>query len=142
MDSNLKREIIIDNYQNPFHKKDVLSDSYIRVNTNNESCIDDIFLNVKFDGNKISDMYFSGEACAITTSATSIMIRNMIGKTIEEVNEMIDAYQNMIDEKEYDRDLLNDLVVYDETYKQANRKKCALMPFVAIKKAILKYQEK
>ena len=35
--------------------------------------------------NKIEDIRFDGEACAISTAATSIMIRNLIGKTLEEV---------------------------------------------------------
>ena len=42
----------------------------------------------------------------------------------------------MINEKEYDKDLLKDLNVYDEIYLQPNRKNCALLPANAIKKAL------
>ena len=38
----------------------------------------------------------------------------------------------MIDEKEYDKELLGELNVYDEIYKQPNRKTCALLPSNAI----------
>ena len=38
----------------------------------------------------------------------------------------------MINEQEYDVDKLGELVVYDEIYKQPNRKNCALLPGLAI----------
>ena len=44
MDSNLKREIILDNYSNPFNKSTEGVEGYIKVNSNNESCIDNIDL--------------------------------------------------------------------------------------------------
>ena len=142
MDNNLRREIIIDNYQNPTNRKEISDTSFIKSTTKSDSCIDNIDLYVKFNDNKIVDMYFNGEACAITTSATSIMIKMMIGKRIEEVLKIIDNYEKMIDEQEYSKELLGELNVYDEIYKQPNRKKCALFPFVTLKKAISEYQNK
>lgn len=141
MDSNLRREIIVDNYQNPTNKKDILDDSFIKTNTRSESCIDNITLYVKIEQDKIVDVYFNGEACAITTSATSIMIKSLIGKTLKEAEEIMNNYYNMIEEKEYKEDLLGELNAYDEIYKQPSRKKCAILPFETMKKAIEVYQE-
>ena len=39
----------------------------------------------------------------------------------------------MINEEEYDKDLLNELEVYDEIYKQPARKKCATLGINGIK---------
>ena len=75
MDSNLRREIIVDNYQNPTNKKTIDDKEFITASTISDSCIDNITLFVKFKDNVIQDIYFDGEACAITTSATSIMIK-------------------------------------------------------------------
>ena len=136
MDSNLRREIIMDNYQDPMNRGLIDDDSYLKVNTNSESCIDNLDYMMKIDNNKIIDIRFDGEACAISTSATSIMIRNLIGKSIEEAKELLTNYKNMINEKEYNEDLLGELIVYDEIYKQPNRKNCALLPTVAIDKMI------
>jgi nitrogen fixation NifU-like protein len=96
---------------------------------------------MKIDGGKIYDIRFDGEACAISTSATSIMIRSLIGKSIEEAKELLVNYKNMINEKEYDEELLGELIVYDEIYKQPNRKNCALLPSVAIDKMIGELEE-
>ena len=38
----------------------------------------------------------------------------------------------MINEKEYDKELLGELNVYDEIYMQPNRKTCALLPSKAV----------
>ena len=99
MDSNLRREIIIDNYQNPTNKMKITDKDFLEARTVSDSCIDNISLYVKFNGDVIEDIYFDGEACAITTSATSIMIKKIIGKKICEVEKLMDNYYQMIDEK-------------------------------------------
>ena len=133
MDSNLRREIILDNYQDPMNRGLIEDDSYLKVNTNSESCIDNLDFMMKVEDGIVKDIRFDGEACAISTSATSIMIRSLIGKNIDEVNNIIDNYRKMINEEEYDSDVLGELNVYDEICKQPNRKNCALLPSVAIK---------
>ena len=139
MDSNLKREIIMDHYLNPKNKIKTDDKNYVKVNTNNESCIDNLDIYILFKDNKIEDIKFDGEACAISTSSTSIMITNLIGKNIEEAKEYIENFENMINEEDYNKDILNEALVYDDIYKQNNRKHCALLPYMGIKKAISEY---
>ena len=136
MDSNLKREIILDNYQDPMNRGLIEDDSYIKVNTNSESCIDNLDFMMKIENDKVVDIKFDGEACAISTSATSIMIRSLIGKSVEDARKILTNYSNMINEKEYDEELLGELVVYDEICKQPNRKNRALLPENAIDKML------
>lgn len=136
MDKETRRQIILDNYQNPMNKGLKKDDSYIFQNTNNDSCIDNIDMMLKEEDGIIKDIVFDGEACAICTSATSILIRTLIGKKIDEAERIIINYQNMINEKEYDQELLGELNVYDETYMQPNRKKCALLPSNAVEKIL------
>lgn len=138
MDQNLKREIILEHYQHPKNRGLIDDDTYIKVNTNNESCIDEIDLMVKLNNNKIENVKFDGEACAICTSSTSIMIDTLIGKTIDEAKEIINNFNNMVDEKEYDASILEQANVYDDVYKQPSRKKCALLPWWGMEKAITK----
>ena len=64
------------------------------------------------------------------------MIRGLIGKTVDEAYLILDNYIKMINEEEYDSELLGELNVYDEIGKQANRKNCALLPSVAINKML------
>ena len=50
MDANLKREIILDNYQNPKHKTTPDSNDYVKVNMNSKSCIDEVNVFLKLKG--------------------------------------------------------------------------------------------
>lgn len=136
MSEEEKREIILEHYQNPINRGLIDDDSYIKVNTNNDSCIDEINLMVKIEDNIIKDIKFDGEACAICTSSTSIMIETLIGKTTEEVEKILINYSNMIDGKEYDEKVLENSIVYSDISKQPNRKKCALLPWWGIEKIL------
>lgn len=136
MDSNLRREIILDNYQDPMNRGLIEEEGYLKVNTNSESCIDNLDFMMKVEDGIVKDIRFDGEACAISTSATSIMIRSLIGKRIDEVKKILSNYQKMINEEEYDSEILGELNVYDEICKQPNRKNCALLPSVAVKEML------
>ena len=111
MDDNLRREIMLDNYNNPTNRGLIDDDNYLKVNTNSESCIDNLDFMMKVEEGVIKDIRFDGEACAISTSATSIMINSLIGKKVEEVKKILANYRNMINEEEYDSELLGELNV-------------------------------
>ena len=136
MDSNLKRELILEHYQHPKNKGLIDDDTYIKINMNNESCIDEVDLMIKVEDDIIKDIRFDGEACAICTSSTSIMIDTLIGKSLKEVKEIYENYNNMIDEKEYNPTILEQANAYDDIYRQPNRKKCALLPWWGIEKLL------
>lgn len=82
MEKEIRRELILSNYENPFHKRVPLDKDYLKVNSNNESCIDNLDFYLLIEDGKLLDAYFDGEACAISTSATSMMLKNLVGKDI------------------------------------------------------------
>ena len=133
-----KREIIMDHYSNPRNRKRINDSKYIVENTRNSSCIDnlDIYVNVKND--KIEDITFDGEACAISISSASIMTCNLKGKTIKEAIEYINNMEAMLSDKEYNADILKEAVVYEDT-KNTSRKTCSWLPYEAVKKILNNY---
>ena len=142
MDQETKREIIMDNYLNPLNKEVPSNlEEYDKVNSNNESCIDNIDIYMLVKDNVITDIKFDGEACAVSTAATSIMIRLFLNKTIDEAYNILTNYENMITEKEYDSNVLGEANCFDEIYKQENRKHCALLPYIGIRKLLDKYRK-
>ena len=130
------RKIIMENYLNP-KNRDLPHEGYEKTNTRNESCIDNIDLYIKWNGDVIEDITFSGEACAISISSTSIMIKNLIGKTKKEALEYIEEFDKMLNGEEYQKELLKDACCYEEIGKQGSRKVCASLPLKGIKRAIL-----
>lgn len=136
MDKFLKREIILDHYKNPFHKG-LTNDSKCKVsNTRSDSCIDNITIELKIENNVITDVHFDGEACAICTSASSMIVKNLLGKSLEQAKTLIDNYNNMVNELDYDEELLKELVAFDDIYLQPARKNCALLPSKCVNKIL------
>lgn len=133
MDRDIKRSIILDNYQSP-DKKMVSGNDYIKINTRNVSCIDNLDIYLKVNNNIIEDITFEGEACVISISSTNILANLLIGKTKEEGIYIIDNYLKMINEEEYDKDVLKELMVFDDTSKQPSRITCATLSANGIKK--------
>jgi nitrogen fixation NifU-like protein len=142
MNAELKREIILENMEHPFNKELVNDQRYTKINSNNPNCIDNIDIYVLVEDNIIKDLKFMGEACAISTSSTSIMIKNLIGKSVDDAKKYINNFYNMCNEEEYNKELLNEAIVYEDIYKQNNRKNCALLPYKSIIKAIEEYETK
>lgn len=142
MDNNLKRSIILEHYQHPHHRGLVDDNSYIKANMNNESCIDELNVMVKVEGKTVKDIRFDGEACALCISSASIMTDILIGKTIDEVEIILQNFLNMATEKPYDKELLEEAIVYDEVSKSPNREKCVLLSWWAIEKILKELQSK
>ena len=128
VDNDIKRSIILDNYTDAKNRGiPENTDGYIMINSNNQSCIDNINIYVKLDNDKIVDIKFEGEACVIAISSTSILSDMLIGKTIKEANEILGNYYSMIEEGDYDKELLGEANVYEDMYKHPSRKTCATL---------------
>ena len=84
MDDFLKREILLDHYQNPRNKGLVDDDRYHNVHNASDSCIDDIKVQMLIEDGIIKDVRFDGVGCTICFASTSIMSTLIKGKTISE----------------------------------------------------------
>ena len=136
MDSNLKRSIILEHYQHP-HNRGLIDDhTYLKTNMNNESCIDELNIMLKMDGNIIKDVKFDGEACALCISSASIMTDTLIGKTKEEAEEILKNFLSMAKEEEYDEEILGEAIVYDDISRSPNREKCVLLSWWGAEKLL------
>lgn len=137
MDREMKRSVILDNYQNPYHRvRHDGEDDYCKINSRNVSCIDNIDVYIKMNGELIEDISFEGEACVVSISSTSVMARMMVGKTIDEALSIIENYDNMIEEREYDALKLEEALAYDDVSKQPSRKKCATLTWHGLYKKL------
>lgn len=141
MDSNLRRSIILDHYQNPHNRGLIEDENYIKTNMNNESCIDELNVMLKIEDGVIKDIKFDGEACALCISSASIMTDTLIGKTLKETEKILENILNMATEKPYDKDIIEEAIVYDDISKSPNREKCVLLSWWAIEKILNKIKD-
>lgn len=143
-DPNLMRDIILDHYQYPRNKetpKDL--ENYLSIHMDSDSCIDDFHIYLKVENNIIKDVKYDGVGCTISTSSISIMTELLNGKTLEEAKEIINNYVAMVHHSgEYNEDLLDEANAFQNTYKQANRIKCATIGWTGVEKLIKESEEK
>ena len=134
---NMMREIIMDHYNNPINKRTPEDlENYKTIRMDSDSCIDDITIYLKIDNNVIKEACFDGVACTISTTSTDILCSLVENKTFEEAMYIIEQYKNMIYEKEFDEKVLDELIVFINTHKQAARIKCATLGSTGLKELI------
>lgn len=140
--NEMKREIIMEHYNSPNNKVEDISsipgyENFKNIRMDSDSCIDDITIYLGIDENKkIKEAYFSGVACAISTASTDILCDMVKGKSEEDALYIIKQYENMLYEKEYDSEVLEELNAFSETHKQAARIKCATLGATGIEMII------
>ena len=133
-DPTILRELIMDHYQYPRNHGLVDDSSYASCHMASDSCIDDITVQSKIVDGVIKDIRFDGVACTICTASTSMMSELLKGKTTDEAQKIMDNYFNMMEEKPYDEDMLEEAIAMCNVHKQANRIKCATIGWKAMKK--------
>jgi len=116
---DLYAENILDHYKNP-RRHGWLKDASIWAEDSNPLCGDKIRIDLKLENGKIADIAFSGEGCAISQAATSMLADEIAGKNLQEVA----GYEN---EKIY--------AMLGVPLTTA-RVKCALLGLVVFKKAL------
>lgn len=134
----MMREIIVDHYTYPQNKKEPLSDQYEKIHMHSENCIDDLDIYVLKENGVIKDACFNGVGCAISTASADILCNLVKGKNIAEAMAILQNYESMIREKPYDKEVLDEAIVFMNTSKQAARIRCAMIGCTAIEELIKK----
>ncbi len=130
---NLYRQVIMEHYKNPRNKGLVDDDAYHTLHLKNPSCGDDIYVQVKFDGNKIVDVRHNGTGCSICCSSASVMSELLKGKNIDNATEIIDDFYEVVKgNTPKDEDRLEEAIVYSGVSKFPARVKCASLAWKAV----------
>jgi nitrogen fixation NifU-like protein len=136
----LYSEILLDHYHLPRHKGE-MEDATLSVEGANPLCGDEITLHLKFDGDVLSHISFTGKGCAISMASTSMLAEALEGKTIEEIEVWMDNFREFIREgKEPPGADLGDIVSLAGIAKLPVRVKCATLPWSTLREAISRYR--
>jgi len=131
-------ELIMEHNKNSRNKHS-LDNADLSEHGHNPSCGDDITLELKFDGDLISDAAFTGSGCAISQASTSIMIDLIKGKSIEEALELVETFIAMIkkdidDQQELRK--LKDAMALKNISNMPARVRCAVLSWHTLKEAL------
>lgn len=141
---NLYQEVILDHYKRPQHKG-LAADYDAQVHHVNPSCGDEITLNVKLDGDKISAITWDGVGCSISQASVSILSDLLLSKSISEAEMILANFTELMQSKGTlvgDDSILEDAVAMAGVSKFPARIKCALLGWMAYKDAVVQAQAK
>ena len=98
--------------------------------------IADITIYLKIENDIVVKTYFDGIACTISTASTDILCDLILNKSKSDALYILEQYTNMIFEKEYNDEVLDEALVFANTHKQAARIKCATLGSTGLKELI------
>ena len=135
---DLYQEVVIDHSARPRNFRE-LEDPDRSVEGYNPLCGDRLTLYVKFQGDTITDIGFTGSGCAISKASTSMMTENVKGKSKQEAQEIFDAFRRMITREpgsDFDPDEVGDLEVLSGISEFPARVKCATLSWHTLHSAL------
>ncbi|MBI5032244.1 MAG: SUF system NifU family Fe-S cluster assembly protein [Chloroflexi bacterium] len=89
-------EFLLDHYNNP-RNRGAIDDPDILVNGGNPGCGDVVSMYLKVDDdNRVADVKFEGKGCTISMAGASLITEMVMGKTLQEIEEM--PYADLIDQ--------------------------------------------
>lgn len=91
MSDPIYHELILDLNRNPLHKGKPAEFS-VKGKEMNTSCGDKIEFFLKLNGNKVDEVFWDGQGCAISCASASLLSDSIKGKTIEEVKTITPAH--------------------------------------------------
>lgn len=128
------RQLIMDHYENPHHYHEMGDGSSVQMST--DSCIDDLTIYAKIEKGVIEALSFSGKACTIATASTSMMTDLLVGKSVEDAQNLIENYLQMVRQENFDREAVSEAIAFENVGRQPHRVSCASLGWRGIEHLI------
>ena len=88
-------EILTEHNKYPSHKHGMIQPRYSHEGVN-PSCGDDIILKLRVEDGMVKDGAYTGDGCAISQASADIMLDLVIGKSVQEAEELSEIFVRMI----------------------------------------------
>jgi len=136
--SDLYQEIILDHNKYP-HNAHAMDDATHSAEGHNPLCGDEIKVFLKLEGDRIVDVSFVGEGCAISKASASLMTDRIKGKTLDELkaeSTFVREILNAEEDPELDLAEVGDLAALSGVRQFPARIKCASLAWHAVEAAL------
>lgn len=137
----LYRELILDHYRHPRHHErlaeaDVVAEGY------NPVCGDEIEMQLRFEGDRLTDIGLVGRGCSISQASGSMMSDLVLGKDIAEIRRLSDEFTAMMTNGAGPvPEDLGDLEALQGVAKFAVRVKCATLAWHTLADGIEQHEK-
>ena len=133
----LYQEMILDHYRRPRNKGAIANPDETIV-MKNPLCGDEITVQLRYDGDSVADIAFSGRGCSISQASASMMTQLVKGKNLEEIESLRGRFRDMVmgTEDAADDKSLGSLRALSGVSKFPARVKCALLAWDALTEGV------
>lgn len=133
----LYQQVILDHNKSPRNFKKLKDASHFAEGFN-PLCGDHIDIFVKLEDDKIADVSFQGQGCAISKSSASIMTSIVKGKTLAEAEVLFDKFHDLVTGhlNHDDVEELGKLAVFEGVQEFPARIKCASLAWHTLHAAL------
>lgn len=134
----LYQEIILDHYKHP-HGRGLREPYSAEVHHVNPTCGDEITLRVALEGDKLTDISYTGHGCSISQASASVLHELLSGRAVPDALAAHAAFTELMLGKgqvEPDEEILGDGIAFAGVAKYPARVKCALLSWMALKDAV------
>jgi nitrogen fixation NifU-like protein len=140
---DLYQEVILDHRKQPRNFRE-MGDANRKMEGFNPLCGDQITLYLKVEDDVIRDVSFQGSGCAISTASASMMTESLVGKRVEEAQELFRKFQQQVTGQESSAaggPELGKLAVFAGVAEFPVRVKCASLPWHTMRAALEESKE-
>jgi len=136
---DLYQQVIVDHNKHPRNFREIEHASH-DADGYNPLCGDQLHVYLQVDAqNIVQDMSFKGNGCAISVASASLMSEQVQGKTVDEVKQLFEAFQNMVTSdltEEHDFSHLGKLAALAGVREFPSRIKCAILCWHTVQAAL------
>ena len=128
---DLYLEVVMDHNRRPrnFRKPE---DANRQAEGYNPLCGDQITLYLAVADDKIADVGFQAEGCAISKASASMMTESVKGLSLEDAEKVFKEFRSMITQRDFDPDVLGDAELLQGVSRYPARIKCAALSWHAL----------
>jgi len=126
----LYQDVILDHNRHPRNRRR-LTGAHNSAEGHNPLCGDNVTVYISTENDRVTDVAFEGQGCAISTASASLMTEAVKGKTLNEAEHIFREFQTMVTTtgELVERPELGDLEVLAGVREYPVRIKCATLPW-------------
>jgi nitrogen fixation NifU-like protein len=141
---DLYQQLIVDHSKSPRNCRP-LEGANLSAEGYNPLCGDHVTIYVKLEDEKVSDISFQGNGCAISTASASLLTEVLRGKTRAEAEALFESFRDLVtgnnSKEKPDGPSLGKLKVFAGVAEFPVRVKCATLVWHTLKAALNKMRE-
>jgi nitrogen fixation NifU-like protein len=135
--TDLYQEVVLDHGKRPRNFGPLEGETH-HAEGLNPLCGDHLVIHAKVDGDRVREVRFEGNGCAISKASASVMTGVVKGKTPGEIDAMFDRFHRLVTEGPHGEEEadLGKLAVFGGVHEFPTRVKCASLAWHTLRQAL------